>query len=287
MANKATGQTENHVARLDASGVYYRDLNAHLKKLVADSARKIELRNVCGQRYIGTDIESTVEIDITGTPGNDLGAFMNGPRIIVHGNAQDGCGNTMNEGEIIVHGHAGEAVGRGANRQIAHREKAGVRAELGVLIFLAEVDRRQSPQPGHIGRLVEYPLIQRAVAEKTARHLSSAANLAGIGRAGGDADASADDAVRAQNAEVEIGDVHRAALAVTITRGLAQEFGHHRRRLAAFGEAMPVPAMRAGNVVVAPERGTRADRHGLLADVHMRRAPHPTLHVQFARMFLE
>jgi glutamate synthase domain-containing protein 3 len=39
---------------------------------------------------------------------------MNGPRIIVRGNAQDGCGNTMNDGEIIVHGRAGDTVGLSA-----------------------------------------------------------------------------------------------------------------------------------------------------------------------------
>ena len=42
-----------------------------------------------------------------GIPGNDLGAFMNGPRITVHGNAQDGCGNTMNEGELVIMGGLG------------------------------------------------------------------------------------------------------------------------------------------------------------------------------------
>ncbi|MBI2831968.1 MAG: hypothetical protein HYX79_06905 [Chloroflexi bacterium] len=129
MAKKVTAQTDNHVARLDATGVYYRDLNAQIKKLAADSAHRIELSNVCGQRYIGTDIESTVEIDITGTPGNDLGAFMNGPRIIVHGNAQDCCGNTMNEGEIIIHGHAGDIMGMAARGgKIFVRDDVGYRA---------------------------------------------------------------------------------------------------------------------------------------------------------------
>jgi glutamate synthase domain-containing protein 3 len=101
-------------ATIDASGVYYRDLNARLRELVADGASKIELRNVHGQRYIGTDLNKPVEIEIYGTPGNDLGAFMNGPRLIVHGNAQDGCGNTMNEGQIIVYGRAGDTVGLSA-----------------------------------------------------------------------------------------------------------------------------------------------------------------------------
>jgi glutamate synthase domain-containing protein 3 len=36
---------------------------------------------------------------------------MDGPRVVVHGNAQDGCGNTMNGGELIIHGRAGDATG--------------------------------------------------------------------------------------------------------------------------------------------------------------------------------
>jgi glutamate synthase domain-containing protein 3 len=70
-----------------------------------------------------------VEIEIFGTPGNDLGAFMNGPRIIVRGNAQDGCGNTMNDGEIIIHGHAGDIIGLSARGgKIFVREDVGYRA---------------------------------------------------------------------------------------------------------------------------------------------------------------
>jgi glutamate synthase domain-containing protein 3 len=117
------------VATIDANGIYYRDLNARLRELTAGGASKIRLSNVHGQRYIGTDINKPVEIEINGTPGNDLGAFMNGPRITVRGNAQDGCGNTMNEGEIIVHGRAGDTVGLSARGgKIFIRENVGYRA---------------------------------------------------------------------------------------------------------------------------------------------------------------
>lgn len=119
----------NQVVRIDASGIFYRELNAQLKELVANGARKVELHNVYGQRYIGTGLARPVEIEIFGTPGNDLGAFMDGPKIIVQGNAQDGCGNTMNEGEIIVHGHAGDILGLSARGgKIFVREDVGYRA---------------------------------------------------------------------------------------------------------------------------------------------------------------
>ena len=118
-----------NVVKIDASGIYYKDLNTSLRQVVSNGTGKIELHNVYGQRYIGTDLDKPVYIEIYGTPGNDLGAFMNGPRITVHGNAQDGCGNTMNEGEIIVHGHAGDIIGLSARGgKIFVKEGVGYRA---------------------------------------------------------------------------------------------------------------------------------------------------------------
>jgi glutamate synthase domain-containing protein 3 len=120
---------KNSVVKIDAAGVYYRELNTALREAAANGARKIELYNVHGQRYIGTDLDKPVEIEVFGTPGNDLGAFMDGPRITIHGNAQDGCGNTMNEGEIIIHGHAGDITGLSARGgKIFIREDVGYRA---------------------------------------------------------------------------------------------------------------------------------------------------------------
>ena len=119
----------NSVVKIDAGGVLYRELNARLRDVASNGVQRIELQNVYGQRYIGTDLGKPVEIEVFGTPGNGLGAFMDGPRIIVHGNAQDGSGNTMNEGEIIVHGHAGDITGLSARGgKIFVRDDAGYRA---------------------------------------------------------------------------------------------------------------------------------------------------------------
>ena len=98
---------------IDAQGMHYRELNEHIRKAVADGVTEIELANVNGQRYIGDGIVSDVRIDVHGVPGNDLGAFMVGPTVVVHGNAQDAIGNTMNHGKIVVHGDAGDVIGYG------------------------------------------------------------------------------------------------------------------------------------------------------------------------------
>lgn len=124
-----TYRSTNQVVKINASGVSHRELNARLRDETANGTLRIELHDVCGQRYISTDLDKSVEIYVFGTPGNDLGAFMSGPKIIVHGNAQDGCGNTMNEGEIIVHGHAGDIIGLSARGgKIFVRDNAGYRA---------------------------------------------------------------------------------------------------------------------------------------------------------------
>lgn len=119
----------HQVVKIDASGVSYQELNAGLREIVSNDTQKVELHNIHGQRYIGTDLDKPIEIEIFGTPGNDLGAFMNGPRLIVRGNAQDGCGNTINSGEIIIHGHVGDIVGLSARGgKIFVRDDAGYRA---------------------------------------------------------------------------------------------------------------------------------------------------------------
>jgi glutamate synthase domain-containing protein 3 len=98
---------------IDAQGMHFRELNERVRAAIAAGDTSIELTNVNGQRYIGVGIDSEVRIEVRGVPGNDMGAFMDGPTVVVHGNAQDGIGNTMNGGSIIVHGDAGDVIGYG------------------------------------------------------------------------------------------------------------------------------------------------------------------------------
>ncbi len=96
---------------IDAKDLHYRELNKLIRKAISEGHKHLVLKNVNGQRYIAAGVSAEVDIDIYGVPGLDLGAFMRGPRIRVHGNTQDGAGNTMDEGKIIVEGMAGDVVG--------------------------------------------------------------------------------------------------------------------------------------------------------------------------------
>jgi glutamate synthase domain-containing protein 3 len=93
----------------------YWDLNEKVHNAADNGCKHIILKNVLGQRFIADAMEhKDLKIDIYGTPGNDLGVFMDGPVIEVHGNCEDQTGNTMNSGKIIVHGDAWDVTGLAA-----------------------------------------------------------------------------------------------------------------------------------------------------------------------------
>ncbi|MFW9940999.1 MAG: hypothetical protein ACFFFT_08155 [Candidatus Thorarchaeota archaeon] len=89
----------------------YRELNSMIHDAVDKNYKKIVLNNVCGQRFIGAALQGEIEISINGVPGNDLGIFMDGPRISVYGNCEDQSGNTMNQGTMIIDGDGGDVIG--------------------------------------------------------------------------------------------------------------------------------------------------------------------------------
>ncbi|MFW9824036.1 MAG: hypothetical protein ACFFE4_13915 [Candidatus Thorarchaeota archaeon] len=89
----------------------YRELNEKIHQVLNRSIKKIILHNVCGQRFIGAALKGDIEIEIDGIPGNDLGIFMDGPKIKVDGNCEDQSGNTMNSGTMIINGDGGDVIG--------------------------------------------------------------------------------------------------------------------------------------------------------------------------------
>jgi glutamate synthase domain-containing protein 3 len=93
----------------------YKELNEKVHNAADEGYKHIILNDVLGQRFIADCMEhKDVKIDIHGTPGNDLGVFLQGPTIEVFGNCEDQTGNTMNDGTIIVHGNAWDVTGLSA-----------------------------------------------------------------------------------------------------------------------------------------------------------------------------
>ena len=118
----------------------YRNLNRLIEDNIAAGVRHFLLENVIGQRYIGVGLDSGIKIEIRGIPGQDLGVFMGGAEIVVHGNAQDGVGNTMNDGFLVIHGNVGDIPGHMVrNGKIYIKGSAGYR----VGIMMKEYQQKQ------------------------------------------------------------------------------------------------------------------------------------------------
>ena len=108
---------------ISAQTLDFKQLNEQIRAAETD----VKISDCCGQRFIGSGLKRN-KITIEGTPGNALGAYLDGGVLEVHGNVQDAVGDTMNDGKIVVYGDAGDALGyamRGGN--IFVRGNAGYR----------------------------------------------------------------------------------------------------------------------------------------------------------------
>lgn len=91
---------------INAKNLYFEELNKQLRA----SRDDCEIVDCLGQRFIAAGAGDR-KVKIVGTPGNALGAYLNGAEITVFGNAQDAVGDTMNDGKIVVYGNIGDAAG--------------------------------------------------------------------------------------------------------------------------------------------------------------------------------
>ena len=135
-----------------------------------------------------------------------------------------------------------------------HAERCGARAgprpavtlvgagEGGDAVVLAHEQHRQPVERGPVEPLEERPAVDRAVAEEAGDdRVGFPAQLQRLRRADGDRDAAGHDAVGAQHADGEIGDVHGAALAAAVAARAAEELRHHRAGSAPLAMAWPCP----------------------------------------------
>src|SRR5882757_5985944 len=157
----------------------------------------------------------------------------------------------------------------------------------GVKIVLANINNRQLIERGQIHHFIKHALPQRALSKKTNRHMIGLQSFRGQRRARGNSRASAHDRVGAKIPRSGIRDMHRAAFAAAIARFLAQKFRKHAVRRRTFRQAMPVAAVRAGDVIRILQR--LADSHGnrFLADVQVSQPRHQRAGIEFIHLLFE
>ena len=165
----------------------------------------------------------------------------------------------------------GDAEAVGAPR-LAAADRPARGGRFGVAVVLGDEDHRQVPDLGEVVALEHRALVGGAVAVEADRDAAGAERLGGQRRAAGERRAGADDAVRAEHALRQVGDVHRAALAAAEPVLPPEDLEHHPLGVAALGDAMAVAAVGRGDRVAVVEVHADADAGGFLAGVEMHEA---------------
>ena len=85
----------------------------------------------------------------------------------------------------------------------------------------------------------------------------------------GDGNTRAHDPVGSQHPEVQVADVHRAALAAAVAGGSSEEFGVGTLEVAALADEVAVTPVGGRHLVGIGEVGANSCRHRFLTDVQM------------------
>src|SRR5262249_51140719 len=189
--------------------------------------------------------------------------------------ARAGAGDRL--ARRLVHGEEVEAVdddarhaepgGPGGDGVAGHRPGTGCGSA--VPVILRHGDGRPVPHRGQVPGLQGRAVVAGAVAEERNAAAAGAVELGGQRRPADQRRPAADDAVGAEHALGQVGDVHRAALAVAAAGLAAVDLGHHLADVDALGDAVAMTAMGAGDGVTVIEVAAYADCGSLLACVQV------------------
>lgn len=95
------------MAEIDASGRSTREINAAIRRLIAEASTDITLLNPGARHNLAVAILDSVRIRIAGSAGYYCGGLGDGVSIEVEGSAGWGLAESMLSGTIRVHGSAG------------------------------------------------------------------------------------------------------------------------------------------------------------------------------------
>ena len=150
---------------------------------------------------------------------------------------------------MTVHPLSGDAEALGPAHGIVAADRPLARRGFGVTVVLEHEEDRQLVDGREVHRLERRALVERAIAEECYGDTAGLALLRGERGAARERRPSTDNAVGAQHALADVGDVHRAALAFAQAALAAEDLLHHAIDIAALADAVTMPAMGAGDVV--------------------------------------
>src|SRR3954451_7805289 len=145
----------------------------------------------------------------------------------------------------------------------------------------------QLPERSHVHRLAEGALVGGAVTEHAHHGVVGALVVALQRHAGGERQVAAHDPVAAEEAALDVEQVHRPAATVRAAVHAAEQLGHHRVRMSAARNRLAVLAIGGEQVVAVAHRLRRVHHRGLLANAEVEEAADLRLRVHLARALLE
>jgi glutamate synthase domain-containing protein 3 len=95
------------MAEIDAAGRSAREVNAAIRKLIAESSTDITVLNPAARHNLAVAILHGVHIRIAGSAGYYCGGLGDGASIEIEGSAGWGLAESMLSGTVVVHGNAG------------------------------------------------------------------------------------------------------------------------------------------------------------------------------------
>jgi hypothetical protein len=119
---------------------------------------------------------------------------------------------------------------------------------------------------------VERARVRRPVAEERHGDALLAAHLESEGSSDDAGKPAADNRVRAEVADLEVVEMHRAAVAAAATLDLAVELGHDPLDRRSLRNRVPMRTVRRRDHVLTLERGAHTGRGRLLSDRHVQEA---------------
>src|SRR5690625_4424662 len=221
--------------------------------------------------------------------GDAIGVAVQQPRAAAAANGvRRLAGGCLDLQQVVaIHFHRGDVERAGAGGRPGAGCHAAGAGGGGKAVVLADEEDREFENLCPVQAFKEGPAVDRPVAEEAGDDPVLPPQLDSMGGTGGDGNVGGDHAVGAQHADLEVGDMHRAALAATRSTLPAEELTHHRQGIRALGQGVAVAAVVRQQKIVLPQLGADPHGHRLLTDRGVDGAEHQPFLLGVHRQLLE
>jgi glutamate synthase domain-containing protein 3 len=133
-----------NAAVVDCTKLTVREINREIRRLVADGATEIAVRNPAARHNLAVALDDEVTIRLDGPVGWYAGGMNCGAHLVVDGNCGWGVAECMMRGSVRIRGHAGSGTAASIRGGIVHvagdaGARAGIAMKGGTLVVGGDV----------------------------------------------------------------------------------------------------------------------------------------------------